>query len=419
MVNRIFLFLAIGLFFLASTSCATLQVGIERTPGPDFNLTATIDALRSGNAQLKTQIAQQLQSRATFTPDLRPVNTEPARTPVPPAPRFSLLRFSTEPDSQEPRRVYVAGITRICAIWDYANMRSGLKIRRIWYLNGQEWISRDEAWNFDKYGSSGTIQDVCIFDENTGLQVGQYDLVLLINGVPQDVGGGSSFQDRETFWIVNPEVTGPVSSPDATHSAQVRAGSRLVVDFPGGIEREMVIAQEISSLSWFPDNRNLLYTESDRTRQITPNQNVGITHKLWILDTETGERHQISSDYEDFHNPMVSPEGQYIAVLAGATVTEGCSSSPTLAIIQLDGNLKRKAIFRLSDFKGLPAMPGTSNEGPAGNIFPSNPKSPGSWEDPSHFVTGLWWSCLNQENTPDGLYLLNLSTMEAGFAGTY
>jgi hypothetical protein len=416
---KLFFFVALNLLLISAAACTTLQTGIERTPSPNYSLTATISSLEAGNALLKTEIARAIQNRRTPTPNLTPVTTAIPRTLVPPAPRFTSLRFSPQPDSEDSRRFYVAGVPRICAIWDYSNMRDGLTIRRVWYLNGQEWILRDEPWDYAKYGSTGTIQDVCIFDENTGLQAGQYDLALLINGVPQDIGEGPSFQDRQTFWIFNPEVTSPVASQDGSRTAFVRAGSRLVVDFPTGVEREMVIAQEISSLNWFPDNRSLLYTERDRSRQTDPNEDIGITHKLWILDTETGERRLISTAGENFHNPQISPDGRYIAVLSGATFTNGCSSSPTLAIIQLDSEMNRRAVFRLSDFSGLPAVIGSSTGGPASNIFPTNPKSPGKWEDSHQLVTGLWWSCLNQENTPDGLYLLNLVNMEAGFAGSY
>jgi hypothetical protein len=411
--------LILSFALLAGAGCTTLQVGIERTPAPDYELTAVVSSLVENNTRLKTEIARNLQNRRTPTPSPIPVQTNIPVTPVPPAPRFSALRFSTQPDSDDPRRFYVAGVPRICGIWDYANMRAGLIMRRVWYLNGQEWITREEPWDFDKYGAAGTIQDVCIFDENTGLQAGQYDLALLINGVPQDVGDGPSFQDRQTFWIFNPDVTGPVSSPDGSRSVFLRAGSRLVVDYPSGVERELVIAQEISSLDWFPDSRSLLYTERDRTKQVSPNQDIGISHKLWILDTETGERHLISAAGENFHNPQISPEGRYIAVLSGATVTTGCNFSPTLAIIQLDGEMNRQAVFRLSDFSGLPAVIGSSTGGPASNIFPTNTRNPGKWEDAQKFVTGLWWSCLNLENSPAGLYLLNLANMEAGFAGNY
>jgi hypothetical protein len=411
--------LACSFVLLASGACATLQVGIERTPAPDFSLTATVSSLQAGNSLLKTEIASKIQNRSTLAPSLTPGFTESPRTPIPPAPRFSTLRFSPQPDTEDPRRFYVAGVPRICAVWDYANMRDGLTVRRVWYLNGQEWILRDEPWDFAKYGASGTIQDVCIFDENTGLQAGQYDLALLVNGVPQDVGAGPSFQDRETFWIFNSDVNSPVVSPNGSRTALVRAGGRLDVNFATGIERELVITQEISSLDWFPDNRSLLYTERDRSRQVNPNQDLGITHKLWVLDTETSERHLISVAGENFHNPQISPDGRYIAVLSGATFTNGCNSSPTLAIIQLDSDMKRRAVFQLSDFSGLPAVIGSSTGGPASNIFPTNPKNPGKWEDNQQFVTGLWWSCLNQENTPNGLYLLNLANMEAGFAGTY
>ncbi len=404
---------------LESAACTTLQVSIESTQAPDFSLTATVNSLQASNKLLKTEIARSIQARHTITPSQSPAITDIPRSPVAPAPRFTSLRFSTEPNSVDPRRFYVAGVTRICAVWDYANMRAGLTVRRIWYLNSQVWIQRDEPWDYNKYGAAGTIQDVCIFDENTGLQAGQYDLALLINGVPQDVGGGSSFQDRQTFWIFNPDVNTPVASPDGSRTAFVRAGSRLVLDYPTGVERELVIAQEISSLTWFPDIRSLLYTERDRSRQVAPNQDLGIAHKLWILDTETGERHLISAAGENFHNPQISPDGRYIAVLSGATFNDGCNSSPTLAIIKLDSEMNRQAVFRLSDFSGLPVVIGSSTGGPASNIFPTNPKDPGKWEDNQQFATGLWWSCLNGENSPNGLYLLNLAKMEAGFAGSY
>ena len=408
-----------SLLILGSAACTTLQVGIERTPTPDLSLTATVAVLQMVNARQETEIAQSLQPKPTATPSLTPAATEIPYTPVAPAPRFSTMRFSPQPESVDPRRFYVAGIPRICSMWDYANMRAGLTVRRIWYLNGQEWILRDEPWDFAKYGSAGTIQDICIFDENTGLQAGQYDLALLINGAPQDLGEGASFQDRATFWVFNPAVNGPVDSPDKSRVASVRAGSRLAVQDQSGVERELVVTQEISSLDWFSDNRSLLYTERDRSKQVDPNQDLGIANKLWVLDTETGERHLISAAGENFHNPQISPDGRYIAVLSGATFNDACNSSPTLAIIQLDSGLKRQAVFRLSDFSGLPAVIGSSANGPASNIFPTNPKNPGKWEDNQKFVTGLWWSCLNRENSPDGLYLLNLANMEAGFAGNY
>jgi hypothetical protein len=413
------LWLVFCLLMLGSAACTTLQAGIERTPTPDISLTATVAVLQTDNARQETEIAQSLQTVQTATPSLTPTATEIPYTPMAPAPRFSTMRFSPQPDSVDPRRFYVAGIPRICSMWDYANMRAGLTVRRIWYLNGQEWIVRDEPWDFAKYGAAGTIQDICIFDENTGLQTGQYDLALLINGAPQDIGEGASFQDRATFWIFNPDVNGPVNSPDNSRVASVRAGSRLVVQDQTGVERELVVAQEISSLNWFPDNRSLLYTERDRSKQASPNQDLGIAHKLWVLDTETGERHLISAAGENFHSPQISSDGRYIAVLSGATYIDGCNYSPTLAIIQLDSGLKRQAVFRLSDFSGLPAVIGSTGNAPASNIFPTNPKNPGKWEDNQKFVTGLWWSCLNQANSPNGLYLLNLANMEAGFAGSY
>ncbi len=405
-IKGTFLFFLLSTLLASMTSCGTLIVGFDTTPTPNLRMTQTVSVLATGNAALATLIAQ-----PTSTPRPTQISTpQPGITlePTEAAGQFSNLRFATLPDPAEARRFFVAGTPRIYAIWDYRDMKPGMTIVRTWYLNGEIWLNKTELWNYTKYGSSGTVTDVSVFDENVGLQAGEYSLTLFIDGKVQKVGEGSSAQDQGSFWLFEPDVRSSVVSPDKNYTAMVSQGSKLIIEEANGRQHEMVNAQEIASLDWFPDSQHLLYTERDRSRQTSPLEDWGITHKMWILDVVTGERHLIGAPGEDFHYPRISPTGRYIAVLSGATYGDGCTSSPTLAIIGLDGELRRQSVYRLRDFAGLPYL----NPGNA-NVYPSDHTRPGRWESDEQFVTGLFWTCLTSGSDPGGLYLLDLSQMKA------
>jgi hypothetical protein len=322
------------------------------------------------------------------------------------------LRFAADPDAAAPQRFYVAGVNRVYAIWDYANMREGMAVKRVWTLNGRTWIEREDPWDTTQYGSNGTVKDVAVFEDNIGLQAGEYSLNLFIDGVRQTMGETEPSAESSTFWIFPPEVRDPVSSPDMRKTAYIRNGGRLFVEFPDGSAREMATTQEIASISWFPDNTNLLYAERDRSMQVVPTEDWGVTHKLWIINVETGERHILATSGENFHHPQISSDGRYVAVLIGNTFGEGCFYSPSLSIIELNEELRRANVFTIRDFTGIPYL-----EEVKGGIYPNDHTRPGVWEGRDKLLVSLWWLCLDTPDNPDGTYLLDLGLLTAQRVG--
>ena len=419
-----FILLTIVVIIFSATSCGTLEVGIEKTRLPDLPLTATVEKLITDNAKLETEIAAPSPTQPIFPTVTQP--GKPTKTPitiasetpgtpqvsatptVPTGPRFSNVRFSTQPDAAVSQRFYVEGTTRVYAIWNYSDMKVGLIVRRVWYLNGIEWIVREEPWDFTRYGSDGTIRDVSIFEEEIGMQAGEYALTIFIDGVPQDLGQGTIFQERASFWIFESDIRASIASPNKYYTAIVNRGGHLLIEDPNGKLRELVITQEISDLAWFPDNRHIVFTDRDRTKQVNEVENIGIAHKLWVLDIDTGERHLIGTTDENFHSPLISPGGRFVAVLAGPTYKEACQASPTLAVLELDTEFRRQAVYVIDDFSGF-----TYSEPGRYLIYPFNTTTPGNWDSETRLIISLWWSCLDVPQKPDGVYLLDLERKSA------
>ena len=125
-----------------------------------------------------------------------PPPTEPPATvtPVPeeegtPEPGgFRQLRFATTNDGTA-QAGFPTGTQEIYALWDYTGIKNGDTMRRVWFLNGELYVQRSEAWNFGKYGPSGTRQDVFMFDYIDGIDVGQWRVELYLNGELQVEGG--------------------------------------------------------------------------------------------------------------------------------------------------------------------------------------------------------------------------------------
>lgn len=131
---------------------------------------------------------------ATFTPDALPtVQTDlppgeatlpPAATippeegqqppPAPAATRLSLLRFGATGNGPE-MSAFPLNSEEVCAIFDYRDMTAADVIRRVWLLNDQLYVERQEPWPMDKYGASGTARDVCLFDRIDGFIDGSVD----------------------------------------------------------------------------------------------------------------------------------------------------------------------------------------------------------------------------------------------------
>jgi photosystem II stability/assembly factor-like uncharacterized protein len=171
-----------------------------------FNLRVELAPAATATAQAPTQALQ-------FPPTVQAPTIFPTATPNT-LPYFSPnIRFS-EGTGKPELRSFAPKTRQVFATWDYANMREGLTIRREWYLNGQLWLSREEPWDFAKYGANGTLTDVSIYDLDLGLPSGHYQLWLFINGQPQFAQGQAS--EQIAFAVQGDSASSPEPSQPVT-----------------------------------------------------------------------------------------------------------------------------------------------------------------------------------------------------------
>ncbi len=117
------------------------------------------------------------EAATTMTP--LPETPEEESTPEPPV--FRSLRFATEEEGIS-QVTFLSGTQEIYALWDYAGITNGDTMRRVWYLNEELYVERREAWNFGKYGRSGTRNDVFMYDYVDGIDSGRWRVELYLNG---------------------------------------------------------------------------------------------------------------------------------------------------------------------------------------------------------------------------------------------
>ena len=136
----------------------------------------------------------------TLVPQAVPTAAEAAHPPptaIPLAPSangFCCLHFAAGPLSPA-AETFPAGTEIIYAVWDYTALSPGDRIRRIWIRDNLIWLTREEKWDWEKYGAAGTVRDLSIFDyEGSGLQSGEYKLQLYLNDELQ----------QESAFIISP-----------------------------------------------------------------------------------------------------------------------------------------------------------------------------------------------------------------------
>ncbi len=159
----------------------------EATPSP----TAVRNVLATRPAVLPSPVPL---PSPTFTPEPLPTQKEPESTPptlVPTASSadgFCCLHFAGGPTGQA-AETFPSGTEIVYAIWDYTKMTPEDRIRRIWIRDNLIWLTREETWDWDTYGETGTVRDLSIFDfEGSGLQPAEYRLQLYLNDDLQQEG---------------------------------------------------------------------------------------------------------------------------------------------------------------------------------------------------------------------------------------
>lgn len=332
---------------------------------------------------------------------------EDSQSPLPTAtqttPWFSpRIAYYIEPDPRRSQRMFPEGTQQIFAIWDYSNMNPQSVIRREWYRDTELILVQEDLWDYARYGSSGTIADITIHDFENGLKEGFYSLRLFINGQEQTF---NALRDQASFRIVDVSLPQPLSSPDGRLTAFVSDPRSLIIQTQDNLQRNIFTGQEIAGFAWFPDSRNIIVSNRDRTKQELNGNPEGIRDELWIIDTTSGLRTRIATPEENFHIPLVSPDGHYIAAVSGTGRVNTCKSDLSIILIELDPYLTRIAVHNLTQFSGFPEI----NNSP----FPVNSPVvplPGTWLDASNIQVALKFPCTTGE--ADGVYTFNLESWQ-------
>jgi hypothetical protein len=180
--------------FLMVFILATLLVGCQRggTPAstpvpfgePEVFPSPTLDEIAVEGAGESGGLLFE-EGGSSSTPDvaagITPLPTNPALTG-----QFTNLRFASSPTGAEQAN-FPVGTQEIYALWDYDGMQATDVMERLWFHNDAEYVTRREDWDFLKYGFSGTVQDIFLFDRIDGIDPGQWRVELYLNGEQQAV----------------------------------------------------------------------------------------------------------------------------------------------------------------------------------------------------------------------------------------
>ena len=330
-----------------------------------------------------------------------PVTESPTSVPtsiptsVSGAPQFSNARFTVDVNANTYQNIFPARTRRVYAVWDYQNMREGLIVRRDWYFNDELWITREEAWDFSKYGANGTIKDISVFDLDVGLGSGEYRFELYIDLQPQPIGG----LNWPTFTISNPESEARVTSPDGQWVADADDPKILIVRNTGRDVRQVFSGNEITNLAWLPDSQHIVFVDRDRSQQQTRTES-GIQDDLWIVHILNGESHLLYQNTVTFGKFSFSPDGRYIVSIEGSGFVHDCSVDSRLIFFQLASDFRTARVIKQEAFSGISTAPETV-------VYPVEE---GTWQNETKYLVSLNGTCNFDQNLV-GKYVFDLSEM--------
>ena len=322
-------------------------------------------------------------------------------TPNPNDALFYAAYAVTDPLDPRGRSAFPAGTNRIHVLWQYQNMREGMLVRREWLLDGRVWLTREEPWDFAKYGASGVVQDVSIYDMNTGLPSGMYQLQILIDGVQQPIGADTIFGPEN--WLnfeVLPEGTViEAASPDSRWNAILLNGSRLMVRDANGAPSNIFDGAEMPHFAWFPDSRHILFVSRDRTDQ-APGTNRGVRDQLWVADIVRKENmllYESDTMLGTVGGLSISPDGRFFGASEGSGDGDACFLLLHLLFFEIAPDFGSIRVMEQKQFDGIPDNPDTS-------VYPT---APGTWLDATHFSAPLSFTCVTDESLA-GEYVFDL-----------
>ncbi len=316
-------------------------------------------------------------------------------------PQFSNARFAVDVSANIFQNIFPARTRRVYAVWDYQNMSAGLMVRRDWYYNDILWITREERWDYFKYGSNGTIKDISVFDLDVGLGSGDYRLELYIDMQPQPIGGVT----WPSFTISDADSAARVTSPNGQWVADADDPKILLVRDTGRDVSQVFSGNEITNLAWLPDNQHIVFVDRDRSQQQVPT-NLGIQDDLWIVEIFSGESHLLYQNSVSFGNFSVSPEGHFIASIEGSGFGDACFVDSRLIFFELASDFRTARSIKQEQFSGISAAQDTV-------VYPVEE---GTWQSETEYFVPLNGTC-NFDQSLVGTYLFDLSSLNAQKTG--
>lgn len=365
-----------------------------------------------------TPVAMQLTPYATqsvASPVATISATAVASPTLPPTTTYPILfnaRTSSSSSDVDQKSSFPAGTKAVYAIWDYQNMRAGLSVKREWYWNGQLWLTREEAWDFNKYGANGTVRDISIYDNTTGLNSGTYELRLYIDNVQQPISPGitSPVTPWITFTIGQEDATAGYGSWDSQWGVEVYQEKRIILkNVVTGATAEIYTAREVPYVNWFNDSQHFLFVDRDRSDQ-KAGTTLGIKDTLWIVDVPSGAMHLVYKSDTSFAGrggPIPSPDGKYVASIEGSGFADACTVDSRMIFFELGSDFRSVKTIKQQDFSGLPSFEN-------GSIYPLED---GYWENSNSYAVTLGGTC-NTGRGQLGAYSFNLLSRSASLSST-
>ncbi len=330
-------------------------------------------------------------------------------SPTPSGPLFYSAVFTADPSISRDGNIFAVGVKQVFVDWNYLNMRAGMKIRREWYLNGQLWLTREEAWDFAKYGVNGTTQhEVSTYDFDHGLPTGIYELRMYIDNVLQPIGASINGQPdtKATFDIrSSTEAQAGAASPDFQWSVEIFGEQRIVLEDKTGNPKEVFTAREVPYIVWFNDSKHFLFVDRDHSNQKS-GTTIGIRDDLWIVDVPSGATHLLyksDTSFAGIGGPSPSPYGGYIASLEGSGFGDACSVDTRLIFFKLSSDFSSAKVIKQQDFSGLPKFTN-------GMIYPSQQVL--VWYKDSAYLATMDGTC-DADKSKLGPYEFNLADRTA------
>jgi hypothetical protein len=351
-----------------------------------------------------TDITEVTQSIETPPAAISPIpTTVPVGfTPVTSEPVFFNAFVSTDRNSVTGTSAFPAGTKQIFAHWNYQNMREGLIIKREWFLDGQLWLVRDEPWDIAKYGTSGVLQDISIYDYDLGLPVGTYRLVVLINDVAQPIGIYVSESSPEVF--LEFEILPPIesTSPNGQWKAISLLDRAVVIDANGN-QSDLVTGREIVSIIWL-DDRHLLFVDRDRSGQVF-DLLVGVRDTLWFIDITSRESWPLYTSETALGSRgglYPSPDGKYIAGIEGSGFGDACFLDAKTIFFEMEDGYKNVKVTKQDQFTGIPVLTDQV-------LYPT---AVGTWKSNTQYSVYLDKTCAT-DGSLSGFYLFDLLNKNA------